>query len=326
MVKWLAVLAALAGACTTFEDPDVVIDLRVLAMTADPPDQVIDVSMTTDPVTLLQQVAPSQVCALVSDRNFDRQLRYTWTLCVPASDDRCNTDSPHAILDSGLAPDPDTYPPPPLCTTINPNGNLLGVVNDYLSGDQFHGLGGIYYGVDLQLGGEDADPAQDIFAEKALRLMPNIPADIQANHNPTLAGLVASDPNAEMTNSQPVALNSCDAPGAQKLEITPRQKIRLTPIEADGVRETYVTPTIDGGERTFTESITYQWIIGDGSLSSGDSGGGHDAFGNLAPLFTDFTGPYAEDLVGPEDIPLWIVVRDERLGAAWYEACIHVTP
>lgn len=325
MVKWLLLLVPL-GACTTFQDPDVVVDLRVLAITADPPEQVIDVSMTTDPVMLLQQVVPSQVCALVSDRNFDRQLRYTWTLCAPASNDRCDSGSPHAILDSGLAPDPDTYPPPPLCTTINPNGNLLGVVNDYLSGDQFHGLGGIYYGVDLQLGGADADPALDIFAEKALRLMPNIPADIQANHNPTLAGLVASDPNAEMTNSQPVALNSCDAPGAQKLEVTPRQKIRLTPVEADGVRETYVTPTIDGGERTFTESITYQWIIGDGSLSTGDSGGGHDAFGNLAPLFTDFTAPYAEDLAGPEDIPLWIVVRDERLGVAWYEACIHVTP
>jgi hypothetical protein len=324
MVKWLALV--MLAACGTFEDPDVVIDLRVLAMVADPPEQVVDVSMTTDPTTLLQQVVPSQVCARVSDRNFDRELRYTWTLCAPDSDDRCDPASPHAVLDAGTAPDPDTYPPPPLCTTINPNGNLLGVVIDYLSGDQFNGLGGIYYGVDLQLGGADADPSLDIYAEKALRLMPNIPADIQANHNPTLAGLVASDPNAEMSNPQPMALNACDAPGAQKLEVTPRQKIRLTPTEPDGVRETYVTPTIDGGERTFTESITYQWVIGDGSLSTGDSGGGHDAFGNIAPLFTDFTAPYAEDLDGPEDIPVWIVVRDERLGVAWYDACIHVTP
>ena len=326
MVKQLALALVALTACGTFEDPNVVIDLRVLAMVSDPPEQVIDVSMTTDPVMLLQQVVPSQVCTLVSDRNFDRELRYTWTLCVPGTDDRCDPDSPHAILDSGVAPDPDTYPPPPLCTTINPNGNLLGVVDDYLASDPFHGLGGIYYGVVLQLGGQDADPAQDIFAEKALRLMPNIPADIQANHNPTMDGLVASDPNAAMTNPQPMVLNSCDMPGAQKLEVTPRQKVRLTPIETPGVRETYVTPTIDGGEQTFTESITYQWVIGDGSLSTGDSGGPHDAFGNPAPLFTDFTAPYAEDLDGPEDIPVWIVVRDERLGAAWYEACIHVTP
>jgi hypothetical protein len=195
-----------------------------------------------------------------------------------------------------------------------------------LNGDQLHGLGGIYYGLVLQIGGVDADPKLDLYAEKSLRLMPRIPADIMANHNPTLGGLFASDPVADMTNPQPMALNACDAPNAQKLEVAPHQKIRLHPIEADGVRETYVAPTIDGGERTFTESITYQWVIGDGSLSKGDTGGGHDAFGNLAPLFTDYTAPSAADLAGPVDVPLWIVVRDERLGAAWYQACIHVTP
>ncbi len=323
----LATGAMVAGTgCGTFEDPDVVIDLRVLALTADPPDQVIDVSQSQDPVTLLSQVIPAQVCALVADRNFDRQLRYTVTLCAPASNDRCDLGAPHAVLAQGIADDPDTWPRPALCATIQPDGNLLGVVMDYLSGDQLHGLGGIYYGVDLQIGGVDADPALDLYAEKSLRVMPRIPADIEANHNPTLGGLIASDPDAAMSNAQPVALDACDKPGAQKLEVTPHQKIRLTPVEPDGVRETYVAPTIDGGEQSFVESITYQWVIGDGSLSTGDSGGGHDAFGNLAPLFTDFTAPRAEDLTGPEDIPLWIVVRDERLGAAWYEACIHVTP
>ena len=116
----------------------------------------------------------------------------------------------------------------------------------------------------------------DIFAEKALRVMPRIPDDIMANHNPTMAGLIASDPNADMTNPQPMALDACDDPNAQKLEVAPKQKIRLTPVEPAGVRETYVTPTIDGGEEMFTESITYQWVIGDGSLSKGSSGGGHD--------------------------------------------------
>ena len=324
MVKALAI-ALLAG-CGSFEDPNVVIDLRVLAMTADPPEQVVDVSQTTDPVTLLQQIVPAQVCALVADGNFQRDLRYTLTLCAPASNDRCDPGAPQHVLATGVTPDPDTFPPPPLCATINPDGNLLGVVLDYLNNDQLNGLGGIYYGVDLQIGGVDADPKLDIFAEKALRVMPRIPADIMANHNPTMDGLIASDANADMTNPMPLALTSCADPNAQKFEVTPRQKVRITPIETPGVRETYVTPTIDGSERTFTESITYQWVIGDGSLSTGDSGGGHDAFGNPAPLFTDYTAPYAADLDGPEDIPLWIVVRDERLGAAWYEACIHVTP
>ena len=324
MVKWLAI--AVLASCGSFEDPNVVIDLRVLAMTSDPPEQVVDVSQTTDPVTLLQQIVPTTVCALVADRNFSRDLRYTLTLCAPKSNDRCNPDSPMHVLATGIAPDPDVFPRPSLCATINPDGNLLGVLLDYLNSDQLNGLGGIYYGVDLQIGGVDADPTLDIFAEKALRVMPRIPSDILANHNPTMDGLIASDPNAEMTNPVPLVLNSCDDPNAQKLEVTPRQKLRITPVETPGVAESYVTPTINGGERMFTESITYQWVIGDGSLSKGDSGGGHDAFGNPAPLFTDYTAPYAADLDGPEDIPLWIVVRDERLGVAWYEACIHVTP
>ena len=324
MVKWLAI-AMLVG-CGTFEDPNVVIDLRVLAMTAEPPEQVVDVSTTTDPVMLLSQVVPSQVCALVADRTFTRDLRYTFTLCSPPTNDRCQSDSPHAVLAQGITPDPDTFPRPELCATIQPDGNLLGVLLDYLNNDQLHGIGGIYYGLELQLGGVGADPKDDLFAEKSLRVMPRIPADIMANHNPTMAGLVASDPNAEMTNPQPMVLDACDDPNAQKLEVMPSQKIRLTPIEADGVRESYVTPTINGGEQTFTESITYQWVVGDGGLSKGTSGGGHDVYGNLKPLFTDFTAPAPDTLTGPEDIPLWIVVRDERLGAAWYEACIHVTP
>jgi hypothetical protein len=325
MVKWLAIAIVVAG-CGTFQDPDVVVDLRVLAMTAEPTEQVVDVSTTTDPVMLLSQVVPSTVCALVADRSFTRDLRYTFTLCSPPTDDRCQPDSPYAVLAEGTMPDPDTFPRPTLCATIHPDGNLLGVLLDYLNNDQLHGIGGIYYGLDLQIGGVGADPKNDIFAEKALRVMPRIPDDIMANHNPTMAGLIASDPNADMTNPQPMTLNACEDPNAQKLEVTPNQKIRLTPVEPDGVRESYVAPTIDGGEETFTESITYQWVIGAGSLSKGDSGGGHDPFGNLEPLFTDFTAPDPADLDGPEDIPVWIVVRDERLGAAWYEACIHVTP
>ncbi len=319
------VLVALVG-CGTFEDPNVVIDLRVLAMDSDPPEQVIDVSQTQDPAQLLAQVVPAQVCALVSDREHDRELRYSFTLCVPKTNDRCDEAQPSIVLGSGIAPDPDTFPRPPLCTTINPDGNLLGVAYSALQHDQLHGLGGIYYGIELRIGGTDASPADDIYAEKALRLMPRIPADITANHNPTLGGLVASDPDSAMSNPQPIVLNSCDDPNAQKLEVPPDTKVRLNPIESEGVREVYVTPTITGGEETFTESITYQWVIGDGKLSKGASGGGHDVFGNLKPLFTDFTAPKSADLTGPEDIPVWIVVRDERLGAAWYEACIHVTP
>ena len=146
MVKWLAIAIAL-GACGTFEDPNVVIDLRVLAMTADPPEQVVDVSTTTDPVMLLQQVVPTHGLRAGRGSQLRRAIFATRSRCArrratiaasPIRRTRCSR--------TGVLPDPDTFPRPTLCTTIQPDGNLLGVLLDYLNADQLHGIGGIYYG------------------------------------------------------------------------------------------------------------------------------------------------------------------------------------
>ena len=101
---------------------------------------------------------------------------------------------------------------------------------------------------------------------------------------------------------------------------------KLAPVEPEGVRETYVVPTIDGSSRMFTESPTYQWLASQGNYSSGSTGGTRDAFGNPAPLFTDWRAPAADDIEGTTDIELWFIQRDERLGVHWYESCIRVVP
>src|SRR6201999_3114016 len=77
------VLAAAAG-CGRFQDPNVVVDLRTLAMRADPPDQLIDVDLTQPvmPAALLAQLVPTQVCALVADPGADRRLLWSMTLCA----------------------------------------------------------------------------------------------------------------------------------------------------------------------------------------------------------------------------------------------------
>jgi hypothetical protein len=110
------------------------------------------------------------------------------------------------------------------------------------------------------------------------------------------------------------------------LEIAAGTKLRMTPIEPDGVREVYVVPTLDGKSQTFTESLTYQWASSAGGFSDGATGGPHDVSGNPAPLFTDFRAPAAGDLDGPTDVTVWIIQRDERLGVQWYEACVRVMP
>jgi hypothetical protein len=104
------------------------------------------------------------------------------------------------------------------------------------------------------------------------------------------------------------------------------QKVRLTPVEPPDARETYVAPTIDGTGRTFTEALTYQWLVGAGAVTAAFSGGPRDISGNPAPLFTDFKTPGADDVPAPTDVPLWIIQRDERLGVHWYESCVRVVP
>lgn len=335
MVKHAILLLAVAGAgCGTFEDPDVVMDFRVLAMSASVPEQIVDIDIQNPapPTNLLDQLVPSEVCALIADPNFDRALRYTMWVCPLDNSLRCSTTSPQAVIgssdQSGLWPDPDvtdpqTAGPPRFCATIPVDGNLLGVLLDSLDADQYHGLGGVYYGVSLRVGGEDGDPDLDLYAAKSLRVQPRIPADLQANNNPSLAGVDVRLSEDDFFQTLPLV--RC-AEQAAPIEVMPGQQVRFAPIEPDGVRETYVVPTLDGGERTFTESPTYQWLASAGGFSAGTTGGPRDAFGNPAPLFTDWTAPKAKDLDGPTDISFWFIQRDERLGLAWYEACLRVVP
>jgi hypothetical protein len=318
------IASAIAGACSSFENPEIVLDFRVLAMSAEPPEQLIDVDIQdpAPPVELLEQVVPTEICTLLSDRDFDRRLRWEMTVCSLDNDLRC-TGGPTYVIGSGIWDDPEQSPTSPrLCHSIPPDGNLLGVALYAYANDRLRGLGGIYYGVQLRVGGEDADPELDLYAAKNLRLMPRIPAEITANTNPSLERVDVTLADGE---PMPLAFGRCrDQP--TPLEVPAGIRIRLTPVEPEGVRETYLVPTTDGSSREFTESLTYQWLASAGNYSAGSTGGTRDAFGNPAPLFTDWRAPAAKDLDGPTDVELWFIQRDERLGAHWYESCIRVVP
>ncbi len=324
MVKHLPIAILLAG-CGSFADPDVVVDFRVLALSASVPEQIVDIDINNPapPADLLTQLVPSEVCVLLSDQTFDRRLRWSMTLCNLNGDERCSGDA-QSVIGSGVWDDPDlSLTVPKLCATVQPDGNLLAVLLAALEGDPYKGIGGVYYGVSLIVGGEDADPALDLYAAKNLRVQPRIPPDLKANNNPTLTGVDVR--LADDQEFQPLTLKRCiEQP--DPIVVAPGQRIRFMPIEPDGVREEYVVPTLDGMSRTFTESPTYQWLTSAGNISSGRTGGPRDAFGNPAPLFTDWTAPGAKDLDGPTDVSFWFIQRDERLGLTWYEACVRVVP
>jgi hypothetical protein len=329
MVTRALILAAVLAGCGTFQDPDIVLDLRVLAVEATPPDQVItiDIAQPPDPIDVLAQLVPTQVCALVADPGADRRLRWSMAMCpfgANATGKRCSDATKTVQVAQGTIDDPDTtVPAPMLCASVAADASLLGVLVNALAIADFGGLGGIDFDLELRVGGELDDPALDVFTSKTLRVLPRIPATVTANHNPTIDHVdMAIDGRA---GAMPIPLARCvDNPAPP--ELPPATKIRLTPVEPGDARETYVAPTIDGTGQTFTESLTYQWTASAGSFSSGSTGGPHDLAGNPSPLFTDFKTPDAADLAEPTDITIWIVQRDERLGVHWFETCVRAVP
>src|SRR6187549_2992159 len=101
-----ALLAIVLAGCTSFEDPDIVVDLRPLAMTAEPPEQLVTLDPTNPPAPamLLSQLGPTEVCALVVDPDFSRRVRYELSLCTDARGDRCGR--PNSIIATGVIDDP----------------------------------------------------------------------------------------------------------------------------------------------------------------------------------------------------------------------------
>jgi hypothetical protein len=342
MVKPVVIACVLAG-CASFQDPNIVTDLRVLGMSATVPEQILDVDLANPPApeTLLAMLQPSLVCALVGDPGNDRRLRWSMTLCPETETDRCDDGDPQEMIGSGLADDPElsstdftqpancfvggAVPSQCMCGIVQPDDNLLAVLTTSLNDDSLAGFQGLDYAVVLRVGGENADPSLDQYAQKALRVAARVPANREPNNNPTIMQMQSTLPGGMPAK---VGTGRCvDQPvNGDRLVVTPGTKVNLFPAEPPGARETYVIPTLDGGSEMFTESLTYQWVANAGGISRGDTGGPKDAFGNDAPLDTDWTAPEAKDVKEPTDFTVWVIQRDERLGANWEEICIHVNP
>jgi len=340
-VKKIAMIGVLCAACGTFESEQVVIDLRFLAAQADVPDQVIDVDLSggvdgIDPVALIEQVEPITMCYLVADPAEDRRLRWRMSMCADSADKYCNSGVPEVELGGGVIDDPDTTPNGAYpCVTVQPDGNLLGVARSVIETDSLALLAGIEIAVTIDIGGTDAPADEFIHGSKLFKLTPRIPMGRTGNLNPTLDGLdvTVTLPDAmEPGPAMRLPLGRC-VDQVAPIEVAPRSKLRLTPVEAPGMRETYVIPSLEDltKSQVFVEAPTYQFFTTNGSFSPAETGGKRDISGNPAPIFTDYRVPvnvYGTNvpLEVPTDVPIWIIARDERLGTTWYESCVRVVP
>ena len=317
-----------ASACGNFEDPAIVLDLRPLAMIATPPEQVIELDITNPPDPTEIELAPFDLVALVAEPGVTQDLAWSMQLCPIEDDLRCDPERPRTPIASGTIADPESGNPRPVIrATFDPGLETFDILRDAIEEDPFAGFSGIDLEIELRVAPVGTPLEEGVFASKLVRFAAKQPPERTANTNPRLDRIdfdVGGTP-APLTLAAAPNGGRCGDLGTA-LEVRPGGRVHLMPIEPPDVREVYVVPTFDGGFRMFTENIRYQWLATAGSWTRDDTGGPLDPVGNPPLLDTAWEAPPAEDVDGPFDVMIWVVVRDERLGANWYESCFRVVP
>ncbi|MCE9577864.1 MAG: hypothetical protein K8W52_32315 [Deltaproteobacteria bacterium] len=323
-MKRLAALALALAACGTFEDPAIVIDLRILATTAQPPEQLIPIDPNNPPDPSTLTLAPVELCSLIAEPGIDRPLEWQMIACPPSNDGRCQDGDPTVIVGGGMIEDPETAPVPQMaCGRLEGGAPTLLVLKNTIENDPLAGFDHVDIQVSIRVQPSGVPADQAIWGTKAVRYGAQVPAERTPNQNPTLTRIDADV--GETGASVPLTLGRC-ADQATPLTVAPGTRIKLLPVEPPSAREDYLVPTFSGGVRMLHENLSYQWLAGAGSYTRGSSGGPKDGVGNEPELDSTFVAPTSDVVGAGLDVPLWVVQRDERLGLAWYESCVRVAP
>ncbi len=319
-------LALLAG-CASFEDPTIVLDLRVLGIETTPPEQIIDVDPEKPPTLdeLLEQLQPIRVRALLAEPGRTGDLEWMLTACILDEGSRCEPGGLEVELGRGILSDPEqtSFGSPciedvfeqagTLCATLYPDNVFVQMLYKALSEDPARGLGGIDIGIVLHVNGAD-----EVFAAKHVRFAPRIPKERAANKNPNIDQLLLGRAGFGVELMSPHCNDAVTVDNVRS-----GMTVTLFPVARDADKEEYVLPTIDGGSARFTEYLTYQWIATAGNFVDEITGGPPDIFGNIRLDGTEWKAPEVErDTL----VTVWVLQRDSRYGVRWREACIKVEP
>lgn len=320
LIGWACSLLA----CGSFDDPNIVYDLRVLGAIAEPP----EILVPADPDAFDPLALPEiEICALVADPGESRELSYAMEACPPSARGRCSPGQASIMLGSGTVADPEEGAAPVrICGTLGPNPVLAEIIESSVSIDSLSGFGAIDIQVQISVWPAGNNVADAIFATKQMRFGTEVPVNRVPNENPALESIIVTrDPTGMRGLDFELPLGRCGDMEAPI--VAPGEKIGLLPVEAEGVRQDYVVPTFDGGSRGFTEILTYSFFSTEGKWTKGESGGARDVSGRLPTLDTAWTAPSKAEEVGSGlDVSLFIIQRDERGGQSWSQSCVRVVP
>jgi hypothetical protein len=306
----VACLGVASVGCGTLDTQDQVHDLRLLAMRAEPPEQVFYI----DPASLdggTGELPPNlhvqdvRLLALVADPKGDgRAVHFQFATCARiaagTNDSQClTTDPTFEVLAEGDATPRDGWAE--LGFKLTPT---LVELAQTQSADPYQGFGflPLYVQLTIKAGTETAIGFKRVLFTAAFDAA-HVPT---ANQNPVIpfvsvAGHLWGEDEVVQLGTGPYD---------------------VAPDPANGLQEAYTKPTFEGGTLSFTESWRYNFFATSGQFDSAVTGGVDNFLGSTGPVDDHWSPNEAT----AQDATFFIVVRDGRGGESWAVRKAHLAP
>lgn len=292
------VLAAGLLACgLPYEDPSLVVDMRVMGIRLEPPELMASACPTgvgtLPPELFLSFAQPVTMTALIVDpRGGGRDIVWELFACSAVGDRTCERDTETVQVGSGRTREGV------LSYTFRPGAALLPdntpLLLKVLERDDFLGLGGLRLPLVLHLGAE----GEEVFAQKLMVFSCPYFPEMQPNVTPSLSGLVMGE--ASWPEDPPLPLSG-------------RGPFRAHPEDFSALEESYIVPSFDLSRVNLEESWKLSWYTDYGTFSPSQTGG-TDLAGRESRHNVEWRLP---DGARERDVTYWVVVRDGRGGLSW---------
>jgi hypothetical protein len=333
ITRTFLLLVTLTGCSFGFESPGVVLDRRILAIQAEPPEFIVGSAMMPPPIV---------ITALVVDpTDTGAPQSYQWRYCQPdlartpfasaaaydQTTQRCTEDSDANKFNQGDKPLAD------LTATLSIPFESITVAQGLAMAGQ-----STWTPVQVQLKVSDGTKAP-LYATKQFVVSSPGPGDRLANKNPHLTGLLFDDKPWDATTPAVVTFKQCttdaleeipDPKGGAKATVKVCHH-KITPVyDAATEEEAYLVqllmPADDGSTKLgVTERLRFDWYTEQGTFTKNHT----EHPSAVTPKATD---PLSTKWVEPPRVTeaktsrFWVVVSDGRGGTSWDARQITLNP
>ena len=271
-------------------------DLRLLAIRAEPPEQLV----TYDGGIV--------VTALFANPPGGYLVGGKWTTCpeLDSATSRCPEGSADTVL-LGETTSETTLEGGQASVTFGVNPLLLSKI---VKADPYRGFAGIRQVIQVELRAGD----ERIYGIKRVVFHVPTPKPRKLNVNPVVGDVRFNDGGWEPGVPVQFKVVAPSTPSQQFNPPAVRNELRI--VEDEALFETYDVTTFEGETRTLKETFRYNFFTNNGTFSPTQAGGANLLNPNAGSIVTTWAPVDSEDN-GSGPTAVWIVVRDGRGGESW---------